>query len=320
MKAIQVNQFGGPELLTIREVSTPEPGPGQVLVEIHAAGVNPVETYIRAGTYTNLPSLPYTPGKDGAGVIELVGDGVTSLRAGDRVYTSGTLSGTYAEFALCAAADVHRLPDKISFTQGAAIGTPYATAYRALFQRAKATAGETVLVHGASGGVGIAAVQLARAARLTVFASAGTSRGRELVLKNGAHYALDHRTPYYMEKALTQASRGGFDIILEMLANVNLGQDLPALSPNGRVVIIGSRGTVSINPRDAMSNDASILGMVLSNATTEDLEQIHKAIGAGLSSGALNPVVGKEFPLERAAEAHEAVMMPGALGKIVLRP
>jgi len=320
MKAICVNQFGGTDSLRLREIPTPEPGPGQVLIAIRAAGVNPVETYIRSGIYPNLPSLPYTPGRDGAGVIELVGEGVTALRPGDRVFTSGTLTGTYADYALCDAADVHLLPAKISFSQGAAIGTPYGTAYRALFQRAKAAAGETVLVHGASGGVGLAAVQLARAARLTVFASAGTTRGRELVMKNGAHHALDHRTPYYLEKALTQAKHGGFDIILEMLANVNLGQDLPALARNGRVVIIGSRGTVEINPRDAMSSDATILGMVLANATEDERERIYAAICDGLKMGTLNPVVGKEFPLERASEAHEAIMMPGALGKIVLRP
>ena len=318
MKAIRVNQFGGPEVLCLEEIPMPEPGPDQVLVGMRAVGVNPVETYIRAGTYPNLPPLPYTPGNDGAGVIQSVGARVTSVRAGDRVYTSGTSTGTYAEFAVCEAGEVHALPEKISFAQGAAINTPYATAYRALFQRAKAAMAETILVHGGSGGVGIAAVQLARAARFTVFATAGTERGRELVLKNGAHYALDHGAPYYLEKALMHTKRGGFDVILEMLANVNLGNDLSALAQKGRVVIIGSRGTVEINPRDAMSCDAAILGMVLSNATTEERLEIYQAIGAGLDNGTLNPVVGKEFLLARAAEAHEAVMQPGAFGKIVL--
>lgn len=318
MKAIRVNQFGGAEVLRLDEVPTPEPGPDQVLVRIRAAGVNPVETYIRAGTYPSLPPLPYTPGKDGAGVIESVGERVTSFHAGDRIYTSGTSTGTYAEFAVCGADEIHALPEKISFAQGAAINTPYGTAYRALFQRAKAAMGETVLVHGASGGVGIAAVQLARSARFTVFATAGTERGRELVLKNGAHYALDHGAPYYLEKALAQTKRAGFDVILEMLANVNLGKDLTALAQKGRVVIIGSRGTVEINPRDAMSRDAAILGMVFSNAMTEEREEIYQAIGAGLDKGTLNPVVGKEFLLVRAPEAHEAVMQPGAFGKIVL--
>src|ERR1044071_2344303 len=119
---------------------------------MHAIGVNPVETYIRAGKYSRLPRLPYTPGNDGAGVIEKTGDGVTEFRAGDRVYIAGSMTGSYAEYALCNKQQVHPLPTNVSFAQGAAMGTPYATAYRGMVQRAVAKPGETVLVHGASGG------------------------------------------------------------------------------------------------------------------------------------------------------------------------
>src|SRR5262249_43143180 len=147
--------------LRLEEVQAPQPGPGQVLVRMHAIGVNPVETYIRAGTYARLPQLPYTPGNDGAGVVERIGSGGTEFKPGDRVYTAGSLSGTYAEFALCQKEQVHPLSANVSFAQGAAVGTPYATAYRGLLQRAVAKPGETVLVHGASGAVGTAAVQLA---------------------------------------------------------------------------------------------------------------------------------------------------------------
>ncbi|MEO5802869.1 MAG: NADPH:quinone reductase [Verrucomicrobiota bacterium] len=320
MKSIRVHQFGEPKVLQLEEVPTPQPNADQILVRVEAVGVNPVETYIRSGAYAVLPTLPYTPGKDAAGVIESLGANVKSARVGDRVYISGTSTGAYAEFALCEVNDVHALPEKISFAQGAAINTPYATAYRALFQRAKAVAGETVLVHGASGGVGTAAVQFARAAGLTVFATGGTERGRELVLKNGAHHVFDHRAPDYLEKAVAQTKKGGFDIILEMLANVNLGKDLPALAKSGRVVVIGSRGKVEINPRDVMSRDAAILGMVLSNATKDETSAIYRSIDAGLENGSLRPVVGKEFPLAQAAQAHQAVLEPGASGKIVLVP
>src|SRR5437867_4443981 len=157
MKAIRVHEFGGPEVLCLEEVPAPRPGAGQVLVRMHAIGVNPVETYIRSGTYARLPELPYTPGNDGAGVIAQVGSDVNEFRAGDRVYTAGSISGTYAEFVLCKTEQVHRLPANVSFAQGAAMGTPYATAYRGLFQRADARPGETVLVHGARRGVGAAA-------------------------------------------------------------------------------------------------------------------------------------------------------------------
>src|SRR5262245_62924387 len=150
MKAIRVTAFGGPEVLRLEEVPTPKSGSGEVVVRIHAAGVNPVETYIRAGTYARLPNLPYTPGNDAAGVVEQVGADVTEFKAGDRVYTAGSLTGTYAEFALCKKEQVHPLSANVSFTQGAAIGTPYATAYRGLLQRAGAKPGETVLDDGAS--------------------------------------------------------------------------------------------------------------------------------------------------------------------------
>ena len=320
MKAIRVKQFGGPDTLQLEEVPTPQPGPGEVLVRIHAAGVNPVETYIRAGTYARLPELPYTPGNDGAGVVEQVGADVSEFNPGDRVYTAGSLSGTYAEFALCKKEQVHPLPANVSFAQGAAMGTPYATAYRGLLQRAVAEPGETLLVHGASGGVGTAAVQLARAHGLRVFGTAGSDEGRKLAREQGAHEVFDHRAPDHFEQ-ITKATGGhGVDVILEMLANVNLGRDLTILAKSGRVVIIGSRGPVEINPRDTMQRDADVRGMILPNTPPAQMASIHAALVAGLENGTLRPVIGKEFPLAEAAEAHRAVMAPGAIGKIVLVP
>ena len=318
MKAIRVKEFGGPEVLRLEEVPTPKPGLGEVLVRIHATGVNPVETYIRAGTYARLPELPYTPGNDGAGVVEQVGADVTEFKAGDRVYTAGSLTGTYAEFALCRKEQVHPLPANVSFAQGAAIGTPYATAYRGLLQRAVAKPGEAVLVHGASGAVGTAAVQLARADGLRVFGTAGSDQGLKLAREQGAHEVFDHRAPDHFEEVMKATGGRGVDIIVEMLANVNLGKDLKILAKGGRVVIIGSRGPVEINPRDTMQRDADIRGMILPNTPPQEMASIHAALVAGLENGTLRPVIGKEFALTEAAEAHRAVMKPGALGKIVL--
>ena len=266
MKAIRVKEFGGPEVLRLEEVPTPRPGPGEVLVRIHAIGVNPVETYIRAGTYARLPALPYTPGNDCAGVVEQVGPDVNEFKPGDRVYTGGSLAGsTYAEFTLCKTAQVHPLPENVSFAQGAAMGTPYATAYRGLIQRADAKPGETVLVHGASGGVGTAAVQLARARGLRVFGTASTDEGRKLVREQGAHEVFDHRAPDHFEQIMKATSGRGVDVIVELVANVNLAKDLTILAKGGRVAIIGSRGRVEIDPRDTMQRDADIRGMVLPN-------------------------------------------------------
>jgi NADPH2:quinone reductase len=319
MKAIRVYQTGEPDVLRCEETPTPQPGADEVLVRIHAAGVNPVDTYIRAGRYPT-PPLPYTPGTDGAGVVESVGRGVTGWKPGDRIYTAGSVTGTYAEFALCKARQIHRLPESVSFEQGAAINIPYATAWRSLFQKARAQAGETVLIHGASGGVGVAAIQIARAAGLRVIGTGGTPEGRALVSAQGAHAVLDHTAPDYLN-ALQQLTEGrGPDVILEMLANVNLAKDLGAIARNGRIVIIGNRGTIEINPRDAMAREATVLGVLLFAATEPELVTIHAALGAGLENGALKPVVGKRFPLAQAAQAHVSVLAPGAYGKIVLQP
>jgi NADPH:quinone reductase len=320
MKAIRVSEFGGPETLKIQDVPDPKPDSGQVLVRVKAAGINPVDTYIRSGTYPRKPNLPYTPGTDAGGVIEAVGPNVKHFKVGDRVYTNGTLTGACAELAICEESRVHHLPSKISFAQGAAIGVPYGTAYRALFQRGRGKAGETVLVHGATGGVGIACVQFARAAGFTVIGTGGTEKGRAVVVEQGAHHVLDHRAPDYEKRLMDITGGRGVDLITEMLANVNLAKDLTLLAPGGRVVVIGNRGTIEINPRDAMGREASILGLTLFAATDADLREIHAATIAGLENGSLRPIVRQELPLTEAARAHQLVMEQGALGKIVLIP
>lgn len=320
MKAIRVQAFGDPGVLKLVEVPAPVPAAGQVLVRLHAIGVNPVETYVRSGNYARKPELPYIPGSDGAGLIEAVGEGVTHFKPGERVYTAGTVTGSYAELALCNAGQVHRLPGNVSFAQGAALGVPYATAYRALLQRGQAVPGETVLIHGASGGVGIAAVQLARAHGLQVFGTAGSKKGRLLVLNEGAHHVFDHGQHKYWEKVAEATGKRGLDIILEMLANRNLAMDLTLLGPRGRVVVIGSRGKIEIDPRDTMSRDADIRGMVLFNTPAPEMAQIHAGLQAGLANGTLRPVIAQEFPLVKAPYAHGALMDPGATGKIVLIP
>jgi NADPH2:quinone reductase len=320
MRVIRVREFGGPEVMRLEDVADPSAGKGEVVVQVYAAGVNPVDAYIRTGTYARKPQLPYTPGMDGAGVVESVGEGVTSVKAGDRVYINQSSTGTYAERALCPESGVHRLPGKASFAQGAAMGVPYGTAFRALFQRAQAKPGETIFIHGASGCVGTAAVQLARGHRMRVIGTAGTDRGCELVLKEGAHEALNHKSEGYMEKLKELTGGKGPDVILEMLANINLAKDLGILAIRGRIVVIGNRGTIEINPRDAMARDAAILGMTLFNVSEHDMAAIHGELVAGLDNGLLKPVIGWEIPLADAPRAHHAVMEGGAYGKIVLVP
>ena len=320
MKAIQVHQFGGPEVLALHEIPTPKPGPGEVLVRVRAAGVNPYDTYMRNGSYAIKPPLPYTPGSDAAGTIEAVGQGITRVRSGDRVYTATTISGAYAEYALALESQVHPLPEKTSFAQGAGLWVPYGTAYTALHHHAAARAGETVLIHGASGGVGVAAVQFARAQGLAVIGTAGTERGLDLVKQQGAHQAFDHSKSGYIEEILKATGGKGVDVVLEMLANVNLAADLKLLALHGRVIVIGNRGEISINPRELMSRRAMVRGFTLWGATAAESAEIHAAVAAGLENGTLRPIVGKELPLEDAPRAHREVMSSGAYGKIVLVP
>ncbi|MGC1087557.1 MAG: NADPH:quinone reductase, partial [Candidatus Acidiferrum sp.] len=191
MKAILVHQFGGPEVLKFEEVPTPKPADGQVLVRIHGVGVNPYDTYMRSGAYAVKPPLPYTPGSDGAGVVEAVGSGVTKVKPGDRVYVAKTVTGAYAEYTIALESQVHRLPANVSFAQGAGVWVPYGTAYHALFHSAHAHASETVLIHGASGGVGIAGVQFARAMGLTVLGTASSQKGLDLATREGAQQVFN---------------------------------------------------------------------------------------------------------------------------------
>lgn len=320
MKAIRVNEFGPPEVMRLEEVADPTPGPGQVVVKVAAVGVNPVDTYIRSGMYRPDLKLPYTPGQDAAGVIAAVGPDVHHRRVGQRVYVARSISGAYAEQVLCTEFQTHPLPEGVSFGQGAAIGIPYGAAFRALFQRAHALAGETVLVHGASGGVGSAAVQLARAAGLTVIGTAGYKAGLDLVEAQGAHHVLNHHSPGYLDRLSELTCGNGVDIILEMLANVNLDKDLGVVATGGRIVVIGSRGRIEIDPRGAMSKEAAILGMTMFNASEKELASMHAAFAAGLANGTIRPVVSRELPLIEAATAHHAVIEASTLGKIVLVP
>ena len=324
MKAILVREFGGPDVLKLEEVPDPTAGAGQVTVRIHAVGVNPYDTYMRAGGYAITPDLPYTPGADASGVIDQVGGEAGAWQVGDRVYISGTAigkaHGAYAELAVCEAAQVHRLPARITFAQGAGIFVPYVTAWRALFGRANARAGDTVLIHGASGGVGIAATQFAVAAGLTVIGTAGTDEGLAVVRKQGARHAINHRSDGYLDQITSATGGRGPDVILEMLANVNLDHDLTIVAPGGRIVVIGNRGRVEIDARKIMGKDCAVYGLALWGIPPDEIRRAHQAIIAGLESGALNPVVGKEMPLADAAKAHVAVMEPGAHGKIVLIP
>jgi NADPH2:quinone reductase len=325
MHGIQVSQFGGPEVLEHRELPVPEPGAGQVRVRLQAVGVNPADTYIRTGTYAFFtPQLPWTPGFDGAGVVDAVGAGVDEVAPGDRVFVAalGTpgCSGLYADLAVVDAAVVHPLPSTLSYGQGAAVGVPCVTAWRALFQKARLQPGETVLIHGASGGVGIPATQLAADAGAVVVGTAGSAAGMEVVHGAGAGYVLDHSAPGYLDELAGITGGRGVSVVVEMLADVNLEHDLGVLAAGGRVVVVGSRGRLEFTPRLTMIKEATVMGTALWNASEAETAGALAAVAAKLRSGALVPVVGEELPLREAAVAHRRILEPGARGKLVLVP
>jgi NADPH:quinone reductase len=323
MKAILVRQFGNPDVMTLEDAADPVAGDGEVVVRLRAAGVNPVDAYVRTGTYAIKPDLPYTPGMDAAGTVELVGPNVVEIKAGDRVWVSATeagkLQGAYAEKALCKAKNVHPLPDGLSFAQGAAVNVAYVTAYRALFDRAKLQPGEVVLVHGGTGGVGLATIQQAALHGAIVLATGGTPEGRQLAKDSGAAHVFDHKSPSYRDEILKATGGKGVNVVVEMLANVNLDHDLGLVGPGGRIVIIGSRGRVEIDPRQLFGKESTITALTYWSAGDAAVQHAIAAVSAGLHSGALKPVVGQSFPLADAAKAHEAVLSGnGAGGKIVL--
>jgi NADPH2:quinone reductase len=322
MKAIRVHQFGDPSVMKLEEVPDPSAGAGQVVVDVKAAGVNPVDTYIRTGQYALLPPLPYTPGSDAAGVVAAVGSEVADIKVGDRVYIMGTIDGrafgAYAQRVVCTVDQVHHLPSHITFAEGAGVAVPYVTAWRALFEKGRAAPGETVLVHGASGAVGVAATQMASAAGLRVFGTAGTERGRQLARDQGAHEVFDHSAPGYEKDIVAKTDGRGVDLVIEMLANVNLVRDLDLIAKRGRVAIVGNRGALELNPRAIMAKDATIVGFTNFNVLPGELATAHAAIVAGMERSGYKPQIGQEMPLADAPRAHEEVLKPGAYGKIVL--
>jgi NADPH:quinone reductase len=324
MKAIRVHAFGGPDVLRLEEVDNPIPGPGEVVIDVRAAGVNPADTYMRSGTYAIVPKLPYIPGGDAGGVVSAIGADVNGFSVGDRVFAGTALSfdltGCYAGKVKRQASEVLPLPSGVSFAAAAAFGVSYTTAHYALFERGKARAGETVFIHGASGSVGTSAIQLAKRAGLKVIGSGGSAKGLELIVREGADHAVDHSKKGYLGEVKQMTGGKGPDLILEMLANINLSADMDLAAKYGRIIIIGNRGEITINPRAAMMKELDIRGLALWNARPEQVRPMMHDILAGVAEGSVRPVIGREMPLAEAAAAHVAVLEPGAYGKIVLIP
>jgi NADPH2:quinone reductase len=340
MRAVRVHEYGPPEVMHVETIPIPVPKENEVLIQIKAIGVNPVDTYIRAGKwdpkgklvyYTSdnvewAEKFPFTPGHDAAGIVAVVGSDVTNVKVGDRVYVcdSEHLTGSYAQFMLAPAKRVWKLPDRLSFEQGAALGVPYFTAVRALKYKAHVKAGETILIHGASGGVGLALVQLAHAWGLTVTGTAAHDEGAKLIRACGARLVLNHKDPNHKQELLDATGGKGFDVIIEIMANVNLPVDAEVCAPKGRIVMVGARGTTEIDPWAFISREVDLMGVALFMNTDEEWSDIACELAKGMDGTHwLSPVIEKEIPLDHVALAHKEVIehhAGGSKGKLILIP
>ncbi|KAJ1523448.1 hypothetical protein ONE63_001305 [Megalurothrips usitatus] len=320
MRAVQIQKFGGPEVLQVDHVQVPEEKDHEVLVQVKCCGINPIDVYIREGGFAVLPPLPLILGKEVSGTVIKKGKDVTKFKEGDRVYCCLPWNGGYAENVVCSEDHTFLLSEKLSFPQGAGMYVPYFTAYRALVIKCKMQAGENILIHGASGAVGIAAVQLAKNRGLCVVGTAGTEAGLEVVRKAGADYVFNHREADHLKRAYETTDGKGFDVLLENMAHINLGKDLMVLSQQARLAVVGSRDEVKVIPRHLIYTEAMVVGIKLLANTKEEMQEMGNALYEGANAGWVNPIIDQEFDFDSAKEAHSLILSNrGARGKLVFK-
>ncbi|XP_046684901.1 LOW QUALITY PROTEIN: quinone oxidoreductase-like [Homalodisca vitripennis] len=327
MKAIRIHSFGGPSVLKVEnDVPRPIPSEGQILVRVHAAGINPVDAQMREQAFSFLPKLPLILGKEVAGDVVEVVDGNDSssdhhYKPGDRVICCLPCDSGYAEYVVCNIADTLRLPSHVSYAEGAAIYVAYFSAYRGLITKLKIRKDEIVLVHGASGAVGMAAVQIAKAVGAVVVGTAGTDEGRQMVKDIGADYVVNHRDSSHLTQAIEMIPNcKGFDAILENKATKNLAMDLKSLAPNGRIAIVGAKESVTIDPRFLIRTEGYITGVKMSDISRTQWKEYTEAITSGMIDGWVKPVIAREYSMEEIQLAHEHLMQKhGHHGKLILK-
>lgn len=322
MKAILFDQLGGPEVLKLGDAAKPEVRPGWVLIKNHAIGINFADTLFRQGQYLMKPKLPDTPGLEAAGVIEAVGPGVEHLKPGMRVAAIG--AKTYAEYSLVSASQTMPLPDFVSFAEGAAFPIQVLTAYHMLHTAHQTTPGQTVLVHSAAGGVGIVAVQIAKAAGARVIGTVSSDSKIGLVKEYGADAVINYAAQDFAEEALKLTDGKGVDLILDAVGKPTLEKGLRCLVPFGHLMLYGRAGGPPdpLNLLTLFQKSLKVSGFVLYTVSAmpgkhrEGIENSFQLIGAGK----LKLLIGKSFPLAEAAEAHRYMESRQSTGKLVLIP
>jgi len=326
MRAILIREHGAPETLKFEQVPTPAIGDDEVLIDVHAAGVNYPDLLVIGGQYQILPPRPFAPGKDAAGVVAAVGSKVASCKPGDRVVAQLEY-GAYAEQVAAPAASCFVLPEAMSFTDAAAMGLVYQTAYFALFERGGYQAGETVLVNGAAGGVGLAAVQIAKGCGATVLAGVNNDEHAALALANGADHVirLDADDLRNSLRQQVQAATGGHgaDVVLDTLGADVFDASLRAMAWRGRMVVIGfAAGRIpEIKANYLLVKNIAVAGLQWSDYRERDpawVRRVQEELFALYVAGKIRPRVMQSFPIEQFASALALVKAGKVQGKVVL--
>jgi len=324
MRAVVYDEPGDPEVLRLAEVPEPEPGPGEVLLRVHSTALNRADLLQRRGFYPPPPGASAILGLEAAGEVEALGEGVDTWKPGDRVCAL-LAGGGYAEKVAVPAVQVMAAPQGMDLVVAGAVPEAFITAHDNLVTRGRLRAGETVLIHGGTGGVGTAAIQVARRAGARVLATAGSPERVTFCRELGAHEGIDHHAEDFVERTRELTDGRGADVILDVMGAAYLERNLRALARDGRLVIIGMQGGIhaEIDLNTLLSNRLSVQGTILRNRPVEQKGEIVRRFAAealpGFADGSLRPLIDRVLPLEQVVEAHRAMEAGGHLGKIVLR-
>lgn len=324
MRAMVVEEWCEPKDMRLRELPDPEPGPGQVAIDVKAVGCNFFDILIAQGKYQVKPPRPFAPGGEVAGVVRAVGANVDSVRVGDRVFAMLGWGG-YATVALAPAATVVRMPASMSFEHGAAFGVVYQTSYFALVYRARLQAGETLLVHAAAGGVGLAAVQIGAALGARVIATASSASKLDIARQHGAEHTFDYSTAAWVEGVKDATGGRGADVIYDPVGGEIFDLSTKCIAFGGRLLVIGFASGVipSIQVNRVLLKNISIVGLHWGAYRQHDPEKIPQAMEALFAMyerGAVRPVVSSTYPLAEAAQALQEIAERRSVGKVVLVP
>jgi len=322
MKAVVFAKLGGPEVLHIGEVPKPEVKPGMILIRVRAAGINFADTLFRQGQYLMQPKLPDVPGLEAAGEVEAVGEGVVNFKPGMRV--AGLGSRTYAEFALAPANQVIPIPDSLTFDEGAAFPVQVLTAWHMLHTSHNTGPGQTVLVHSAAGGVGIVAIQIAKAAGARVIGTVSSDSKASLASQYGADDVINYATHDFAQETNRLTNGRGADLILDAVGATTMEKGLGCLAPFGHLILYGRAGgpPEPLNLFRLFEKSLKVSGFVLYTAAAVP-EVMRHGIEASfrlIAEGKLKLLVGRKFPLAEAAEAHRFMESRQSTGKLVLNP